>query len=261
MIEILSPTDFYKRAFRRRMMDMPLPKRVRELRELSLIAFSFERLFRALQYLPPQRFLKHRAGKPVEKPLTKEELRAQTRRDARSRDIYISVWLIVLAASIAGSAMEGAPRYVGWGVQLLALLRIVDIVQTAGNISIFDPLRLEGTHRVASMARTFILSLVNYLELIFWFALVYTSRPGLLRAGDADVTRFVDCLYFSIVTQLTIGYGDILPIGAGRLIASAQGMISFFFTLVILGRVVTLLPRLESRDGDLPRGGAEARDA
>lgn len=239
---------------------MPLPKRVRELRELSWIAFSFERLFRALQYLPPQFLLKHRAGKPVEQPLTAEALCEQTRRDARSRDLYIAAWLTLLAGSVT-LATGGAPEHVRWVVQILALLRIIDIVQTAGNISIFDPLRLEGRHRVPSMARTFILSLVNYLELIVWFALVYASRRGVLQAGDADVTRFVDCLYFSIVTQLTIGYGDILPKGTGRLIASAQGLVSFFFTLVILGRVVALLPRLESRDGDRPADGAEIRDA
>jgi ion channel len=54
--------------------------------------------------------------------------------------------------------------------------------------------------------------------------------------------------YFSLVSQTTIGYGDIEPVGFFRIIAIAQTIFSIFFTATWLGTIVTklLLPNLNS---------------
>jgi hypothetical protein len=44
------------------------------------------------------------------------------------------------------------------------------------------------------------------------------------------------------VTQLTIGYGDIAPMGPVKYLALFQGFIGFLFTILILGRFIALLP-------------------
>lgn len=215
---------------------------------MSLISFGFERFFNALQYLPPQSILGRRHEiHAAEEGQTESQILANTRRNARKIDVYVSGWVAVAAvASILVLAnILQAGGVITWVIWILAALRIIDILQVAVNVSVFDRLRVPGRHRVASLVRTFVLSIVNYFELLTWFALVYATRPDLLNVRPPASASFADSLYFSVVTQLTVGYGDILPSGMGRLIAGIQALVGFFFSLIILGRVVALLPRLE----------------
>ncbi len=79
---------------------------------------------------------------------------------------------------------------------------------------------------------------------------ILLSLPTQL-AGANDWT---DALYFSVVTQLTIGYGDVTPKGIAKAVAAVQALFTFAFTVLLLGRIITVLPRLksvmhDSRDG------------
>jgi hypothetical protein len=68
----------------------------------------------------------------------------------------------------------------------------------------------------------------------------------------AGATERFDALYFSMITQLTIGYGDIRPLHAARWIASLQGLVGFGFTLLIIGRFVSLIPPVRTIDDVMP---------
>ncbi|MCY4177303.1 MAG: ion channel [Endozoicomonadaceae bacterium] len=52
----------------------------------------------------------------------------------------------------------------------------------------------------------------------------YESRYTLME----NFWQFAESLYFSIVTFTTLGYGDIVPIGAGRLIAAMEAFVGSF---------------------------------
>src|SRR6202021_1632313 len=70
----------------------------------------------------------------------------------------------------------------------------------------------------------------------FWLGALI-GEHGLVEGGrplDADLNGFVSALYFSFVTATSIGYGDIVPIGAGRVIAVAEAVTA----LLIFGAVV-----------------------
>ncbi|MCZ0702873.1 potassium channel LctB [Natronobacillus azotifigens] len=59
------------------------------------------------------------------------------------------------------------------------------------------------------------------------------------RAQQSFLSLLIDCLYFSGVTLMTVGYGDIIPVGWGRLLALTQAMIGYllptaFFLKIIL---------------------------
>jgi hypothetical protein len=53
-----------------------------------------------------------------------------------------------------------------------------------------------------------------------------------------------DAYYFSAITQLTIGYGDLHPHGWLKLISGIQGVIGTLFLVLIIAKVITLLPNL-----------------
>jgi len=70
----------------------------------------------------------------------------------------------------------------------------------------------------------------------FWLGALI-GEHGLVEGGTpvgADLKGFVSALYFSFVTATSIGYGDIVPIGAGRVIAVIEAIAA----LLIFGAVV-----------------------
>lgn len=47
--------------------------------------------------------------------------------------------------------------------------------------------------------------------------------------------HFLECLYFSVVTFTTLGYGDIAPVGYGRLVAALEAFLgTFIFALYVV---------------------------
>lgn len=90
--------------------------------------------------------------------------------------------------------------------------------------------------------------LVTYTIVIMGFGLIYfiLSFQGIILV-EGDELRNVGILgslihsfYFSGVTILTIGYGDIVPVGIGRLVALIQALIGYILpTAFVLRLVVT----------------------
>ena len=133
----------------------------------------------------------------------------------------------------------------GWSIiipRAFATIRILDIFQSSVNLGVFDQLRARGQLRISNAVRTLVLSFLNYLELIVCFGILYTTVLSKL----VGAVSWLDAIYFSIVTQLTIGYGDIHPLGEARVVTSAQGLIAVAFTILILGRIVSVLPNIDS---------------
>jgi len=70
----------------------------------------------------------------------------------------------------------------------------------------------------------------------YWLG-AYLGKRGLLEGGvvvGADLKGFASAIYFSFVTATSIGYGDIVPVGAARVIAVAEAIAA----LLIFGAVV-----------------------
>src|SRR5699024_4835297 len=77
--------------------------------------------------------------------------------------------------------------------------------------------------------------LVLYLTIIIGFGLIYfiLSFQGIILVEHNELRQvstlgtFLHSIYFSGVTLLTIGYGDIAPIGIGRFIAVTEALIGY----------------------------------
>jgi hypothetical protein len=117
--------------------------------------------------------------------------------------------------------------------------RIFDLFQSMINVNIFAPLRNPQSGVVSSVRRTVVLSLINLVELILCFALVYFHN----RTDFNKVLSLSDSLYYSVITQITIGYGDIYPLRWMRIVASIQALMGYLFSIFMLGRFISLLPK------------------
>lgn len=215
-------------------------RRTRELLEYSVFTWFFERLFWRMHQISPIRLFARGRIAHLSSEAFRLDPRAATAVRSRRVERYLSSWIaleLLLLASLASgfaipSAVAGA----------LAVIRIVDILQAVVNLMVFDQLRTPQTLIISSAVRTLVLCMINYLELIVCFALVYLSLPTQLVGANG----WTDALYFSVVTQLTIGYGDVTPKGIAKAVAAVQALFTFAFTVLLLGRIITVLPRLES---------------
>ena len=71
------------------------------------------------------------------------------------------------------------------------------------------------------------------------FGVVETHWPGSIHFPGDAAPRLSDLLYFSYVSLLTIGYGDILPVSpAARTLVVLEGLVGMAFTTVLLAVLV-----------------------
>lgn len=88
--------------------------------------------------------------------------------------------------------------------------------------------------------------LIIYLIVILGFGLIYfvlsMNHILLVENGELREVSIVGSishsLYFSGVTLLTIGYGDITPVGIGRFLALVQALIGYVLPTAFVLRLV-----------------------
>lgn len=68
---------------------------------------------------------------------------------------------------------------------------------------------------------------------IAYFCLGFIPGHGLKFSGKA--ASFSECIYFSVVTITTLGYGDVTPVGFTRLLASVEAI----FGLIYVGYAIS----------------------
>lgn len=107
-----------------------------------------------------------------------------------------------------------------------------------------------GTHKIRKSQfslEVFYTLLIVYSIIITGFALIYfilsfhgniLIEPGYIEKTDV-IGSFIHSLYFSGVTLLTIGYGDIVPIGIGRFLALVEALIGYVLPTAFMLRLVT----------------------
>lgn len=92
-----------------------------------------------------------------------------------------------------------------------------------------------------------LLFLMIYITIIIGFGLLYTILEDygyllLKENGVYIVGGFIDKLqsglYFSAITILSVGYGDIIPIGAGRWLAVIEALIGYTIPAAFVVRTV-----------------------
>lgn len=217
------------------------PDRVETLRSISPISYAVERVFHALALLSPERLAgPTRVRIQAQHSESWSRLKAARRRGRRV-EAYLCAWIAIEAAAVAFGTTCRNPWITGAFTALMAG-RILDIIQITGNVSLFDRLKINWRYYyVENTVRTILLSLVNYLEFIVCFGFFYcvAGRGGrLLHFKDSAF----DGYYFSGATQLTIGYGDIVPSGWIKYLSLFQGFLGFLYAILILGRFIALLP-------------------
>ncbi|GIO24886.1 potassium channel family protein [Oceanobacillus sp. J11TS1] len=100
----------------------------------------------------------------------------------------------------------------------------------------------------------FIALLIVYCITMVGYGLIYfvLSFQGIVLVEHGELREvtiwgsIVHSIYFSGVTLLTIGYGDLAPVGLGRVIAISEALIGYILPAAFVLKVV----QISSRDSD-----------
>lgn len=65
-----------------------------------------------------------------------------------------------------------------------------------------------------------------FFVIIFGFALIYMACT--LNVPDGDSNNLGTCLYFSVVTFTSLGYGEVTPVGIARFFAASEALLGVF---------------------------------
>lgn len=97
----------------------------------------------------------------------------------------------------------------------------------------------------ANRADRIVAGISGYLIIAFLWAALYSTHERLLPGGLVDSSKGVlnaaegDFLYYSLITQTTTGYGEIVPISpSARLLASLQAVAGTLYLAVFIAALL-----------------------
>lgn len=85
---------------------------------------------------------------------------------------------------------------------------------------------------------------VSWITAVVLFAFVYSalsyvSGNGPAPLGVAFLERFLNALYYSVITATNTGYGDILPHGFSRFVAALESVAGLFIFAVFITKLMS----------------------
>lgn len=122
---------------------------------------------------------------------------------------------------------------------------ILIIICIAASIRLlFTPYKIKG--KMVSFENFLFLAAI-YATVMISFGIMYALLEfNNYAVFDDDFTptvntflgRLETCLYFSAITLFSVGYGDIAPIGIGRVIAVSEALIGYTIPAAFVARTV-----------------------
>ena len=93
---------------------------------------------------------------------------------------------------------------------------------------------------------TFILTSISTVGIfILDFAILYTDH-GLIDTDNHTVYDASSCLYFSVITFTTVGYGDLHPTMASRLYAGTEALLGAMIFALVVSTLVYIATSIRS---------------
>jgi hypothetical protein len=80
--------------------------------------------------------------------------------------------------------------------------------------------------------------LLGYVGICIAYAVAYSAIQGVNSPG------FPTALYFSFIASSTVGFGDVFPVGAGRLFAILQVLAGLMYAIMGIGSMITIFSRI-----------------
>jgi len=185
----------------------------------------------------------------LERKIRLAKVPKKDREDRRKkRQNFSDRWNYLLCFIAIGAWLcTACPTWILWFV---GLWRAYEIVVNQANVLFATDREMtveKAEIPVKEPRRLLLVALFNYIEIAFWFAALYRTAAGSFECNISLASRST-ALYYSLVTMVTLGYGDITPTdrtGVGLVIAHI--IVGMFLMLMVLARFVGALPIAQGR--------------
>ena len=144
----------------------------------------------------------------------------------------------VATVAVDGDSINGAAAVLAAGLVAIAPIAIVRSVVRRHTVDIQTVLAALCVYVLFGMLWAFVYSAIGHFD----------SSPFFAQDVNADSA---DYLYFSFITQLTVGYGDLSAAGNfGRACAVLEALIGQLYLVTVVAVLVTNLRRVPDRHLD-----------
>jgi hypothetical protein len=105
---------------------------------------------------------------------------------------------------------------------------------------------------IASIPRSITLFLINFSEVIFIYAILYLSLGAIGYCNYKAIQKPFEALYFSVLTILTAGSGDIITINnCGKILVFSETVIGILLLVIFFGVLIGTGKSKDDKNHDL----------
>jgi hypothetical protein len=154
-----------------------------------------------------------------------------------ARGITIGLWLLALAGSlIAFAPVPHAWERLARGAETMSLLPLLGLLAAGILRFVYRSRRLTIDGIFATIVAYVIIAIIFSRLYLLLIAANPTSFALPVDAAQRTPHLLqVDLLYYSLITQCSVGYGDILPVSdAARMLAVIQAVVGQFYMAVVV---------------------------
>ncbi len=164
---------------------------------------------------------------------------------------YVDAWvlanLVLVVALFVCSAYgrEALPSWFGWAFGVYGGIRVFEIVAYYFDMLLFQKARAQWRrkHHEIEFPRTLLLVLLNYAEIVLWFAFFYRTLDWRFETGGVALDGFYQSseqfLNLSVVKMAGIGQTGIVPADFWtRLLCSTESAVGYGMLALVIGGVV-----------------------
>jgi hypothetical protein len=157
------------------------------------------------------------------------------------RNVLVVLWILSVAGTLLSIFSQRADLWQWYrSVELLTLVPVLAVAAVSMLVFVQRQRRLTIDSIFATVAAYLLLALLFtqfYLCLITWDPTSFTLPVK--AAGRPVHLLQADMTYFSLVTQATVGYGDVLPAThLARMLAMFQAVVGQFYFAVVVALFV-----------------------
>lgn len=162
-------------------------------------------------------------------------------------DIFrkLEVTMVLMIAICFGMllSIDKMPLITGTVVCILLIQRVVEFVIVYSRNFILDRGRIFSDYHdeIERSQWLLIMFSLNIAQVIVVFATWYHFIGSLYPDAFSQPMGILNSLYFSVVTFVTVGFGDIAPVSPiAKILVMGQNAVTFYTLVVVVNGIVTL---------------------